>query len=148
MSKVKLQPSEHMAKLEPFAELIGNIPSEKLSEMSGVPVDVVAAVAAGIAAGNAASDAGASDAESLAAAVAAGLPVEPAEAAVAKPVQSEAKPAKAEIEPPPRTVRVTKSKVLKGVDGRTLRVRFRDVFNGQEAAWLWLHHRNLVERYP
>ena len=78
--------------------------------------------------------------ESLTAAVAEAVP-----AALAV-VQQEAV---AEAGPTPRAVRVrVRGRTIRGPDGKPWRLRRFDVYSGEQARWLWVNHRAMVERYP
>lgn len=54
----------------------------------------------------------------------------------------------AEDGPVPRCVRVRVREQVLDEEGRPWRLRRFDVFRGEQAAWLWKHHRNLVEPFP
>lgn len=50
--------------------------------------------------------------------------------------------------PAPSCVRALVSRKFPGPTGRTFRLDFRGIFRKEVAAWLWEHHRDLVERFP
>jgi len=48
----------------------------------------------------------------------------------------------------PKSVRVTKKGRVRGPDGRSMTLGFRDIHSGTNAAFLWEHCRDQVEPYP
>lgn len=129
------------SKMDDFRDLLGSVPDEKVAELADVRVETVAGwrKKLGIEAFSA-SDSTADE--------------EPGETnpdrgtwdlppRMTEPAEPAPKPVKA-----PRCVRVTRTAIIKRADNRTWRVRFRDVYHGEEAAFLWERHRDLVEAYP
>jgi len=67
----------------------------------------------------------------------------------AEPKPTSKKRAKPAAKPaPPSCVRATGRKIMRGPNGRTMRVGLRDIYRNDLAAWLWENHRDLVEIYP
>lgn len=112
-------------KVEPFADLIGKVPNDKIAEMAGVePADVEAY---GATPQVLSEILGVSEAD-----VRSAIDV----------VQPTPRPSA------PSCVRVVVGRAnLAGPDGRTFKIHRRDIFTGEQAAWLWHNHQALVEPY-
>jgi hypothetical protein len=54
------------------------------------------------------------------------------------------------VEDAPAVVRVTLKgrATIAGANGNPLRVSYRDVYSGEQAAYLWEHNREIVEAFP
>lgn len=123
MSKSK---SVAMAALAAYSDMLADpdVPSAKLAELAGVDVAEVERER--------------------------GTPaVEPEpEPSAAQPKAEpamETRPWQAAPPPAPLSVRAVKKRLIRGPTGRTLLVKAFDVFNGELAAWLWVHHPELVK---
>jgi|GEM_PF-6661741 len=150
--------------LEKYSAVIGTVPDEKVAEMAGVTVEEVKAFrAAADDGGETAADDGDDDPDpDPDTAEGEGKPAEPApEPAKAEPApkpkprrrtrKASTPKAPKPVEPKPvvhPTVRLTGNQVVKGPDGRRLRLSFRDVYSGEMARWLQKHHADLCEAYP
>lgn len=126
-------------RLGEFAELVGKVPDAKLAEMAGVTPEEVAA---------AREEARATEPE----APKVEAPPKPEAPKVEAKPEAPPKPEnkvepEPKSEPAPRLVRVLRGAQVRGPDGRTWRLSFADVYKDERAAWLWEHHRALVEPY-
>lgn len=77
-------------------------------------------------------------------------PPKPARATRAKPAEPAPAPAPEAAEAgPPANVRVTVPEARVALPGARapVRITYRDVYGGPTAAYLWTHHRHLVEPY-
>ena len=123
------------SKVAPFAGLRGKVADDKIAEMAGVKVETVTRYWRTI-----------DDADEVST-----DPDEPAQTAPAPEVVpdpvSEPHAATVPAGRRPSVVRVVRSARITDPDGRPWRVGLRDVFRGARAAWLWEHHRDLVEPY-
>lgn len=140
------------SKLQPFGHLLGKVPDDKIAEMAEVKPATVAAYRRDR--GIDAPDKDADVDEELLEGVAAGDADESAtddEAPAGEP-DGRAPPGDAATQSfgqPPRTVQVPDGKYrITGPNGRTMRLRRRDIYRGKLAAWLWEHHRDKVEPVP
>lgn len=122
------------SKIDPFAHLLGKVTDEQIATLAGVALSTVTAYRRrlGVAVPQASADVElAPD----------GVPEEA--------VTCDVEPVIEDVEPAPSCVRARASRWLpRWLNGRPWRVGRRDVYTGDEAAWLWEHHRDLVEIFP
>lgn len=120
-------------KLAPYAELVADpeVPAKKIAELADVSVKAVEAARKALD-----SDGPAPEPEAA--------PV--VEAVEAAPVV-EAAP-EPEAAPAPSAVKVTAKAMLRTPAGRPWKVMRGDVYSGEQAAFLWTHHRELVVPFP
>ena len=145
-----------MSLLEPYHDLFGKISDEEIADQTGLPLEEVKAYHAGLVLGSPPTES---------------VPIEPSPTKTSKAKNPKTSKAKGETpsldevvvsgqvspatQPSPETrvtpptVRVTREEFIRhGPDGLPWHLRFRDVFNGERAAWLWINHRAVVEEYP
>lgn len=118
-----------------YKDLLGMVPDEEIAEAAGVQVATVARWRRDLGIEPYASS-GAPSA----------LATEPAapEAETSAPEAKTIQP----MASAPKTVRCKVGTRVVGPDGRTLHLAFRGVYRAELAAWLWEHHRDLVEPFP
>lgn len=125
------------SKIDPFAELLGKVSDERIAEMAGVRVSTVVAYRARLGIGLPDPDQGTDQPDPDE-----NLAPEESDTFDLDDLDVEALPA-------PGCVRVlTSTWVDPWVNGRARRLGRKDVFTGADAAWLWEHHRDLVEPFP
>lgn len=138
--------------LADFVHLVNQVPDEKLAEMAGVSIGDIEAFRAAK---------GDEPTEAAASTVPEPTEVEPPapgpeKSAPATPKRSRRKQTRPKPKAQPvvagteshRVVRLTKGRVTTGPNGRTLRLAFRDVFSGEMAQWVQVHHADICEPYP
>lgn len=118
--------------MDDYKDLLGNMPDEKVAEIAGVKAETVAGWRRKL---------------EIPAFRGGEEPAAPAEVQGPAAIDGTAEVQGSAVEAP-SSVRVTRSAIVRTADNRTWRLGFRDVYSGEQAAFLWERHRDLVEPFP